>query len=91
MSDLNDLDRDELEMLSQYIQNQQQVINELTEKNMQLTTEIQVQRLRIKELEQINNLKHKPKRRTSPFVLERLNQRYCFLINKLKQFKLNGK
>ncbi|NCV17835.1 MAG: hypothetical protein EBW42_03415 [Rhodobacterales bacterium] len=74
MSDLNDLDRDELEMLSQYIQNQQQVINELTEKNMQLTTEIQVQRLRIKELEQINNLKHKPKRRTSPFVLERLNQ-----------------
>ena len=28
---------------------------------MQLTTEIQVQRLRIKELEQINNLKHKPK------------------------------
>ena len=34
MSDLNDLDRDELEMLSQYIQNQQQVINELTEKNM---------------------------------------------------------
>ena len=41
---------------------------------MQLTTEIQVQRLRIKELEQINNLKNKPKRRTSPFVLERLNQ-----------------
>jgi len=32
MSDLSDLDRDELEMLSQYIQNQQQVINELTEK-----------------------------------------------------------
>ena len=45
MSDLNDLDRDELEMLSQYIQNQQQVINELTEKNMQLTTEIQVQKI----------------------------------------------
>ena len=74
MGNLNDLDRDELEMLSQYIQNQQQVINELTEKNMQLTTEIQVQRLRIKELEQINNLKTKHKRRTSPFVLERLNQ-----------------
>lgn len=72
MSDLNDLDRDELEMLSQYIQNQQQVINDLTERNMQLTTEIQVQRLRIKELEQINNLKSRPKRRTSPFVLERL-------------------
>lgn len=72
MSDLNDLDRDELEMLSQYIQNQQQVINELTEKNMQLTTEIQVQRLRIKELEQINKLKSRPKKRTSPFVLERL-------------------
>ena len=26
MSDLKDLDRDELEMLSQYIQNQQQII-----------------------------------------------------------------
>ena len=39
MSDLSDLDRDELEMLSQYIQNQQQVINELTEKNMKLITE----------------------------------------------------
>ena len=72
MSDLNDLDKDEMEMLSQYIQNQQQIINELTEKNMQLTTEIQVQRLRIKELEQINNIKSRHKRRTSPFVLERL-------------------
>ena len=48
MSDLSDLDRDELEMLSQYIQNQQQIINDLTERNMQLTTEVQVQRLRIK-------------------------------------------
>lgn len=74
MSEVNELDRDELAMLSQYIQNQQDVINDLTQRNMQLTTEIQVQRLRIKELEQINNLKHKPKRRTSPFVLERLNQ-----------------
>lgn len=72
MSDLSDLDTDELVMLSQYIQNQQQIINELTEKNMQLTTEVQVQRLRIKELEQINNVKSKLKRRTSPFVLERL-------------------
>ena len=72
MSDLNDLDRDELEMLSQYIQNQQQIINDLTERNMQLTTEVQVQRLRIKELEQINNVKSRHKRRTSPFVLERL-------------------
>ena len=53
MSNLSDLDTDELVMLSQYIQNQQQIINELTEKNMQLTTEVQVQRLRIKELEQI--------------------------------------
>ena len=72
MSNLSDLDTDELVMLSQYIQNQQQIINELTEKNMQLTTEVQVQRLRIKELEQINNVKSKLKRRTSPFVLERL-------------------
>jgi len=76
MSDLNDLDRDELEMLSQYIQNQQQIINDLTERNMQLTTEVQVQRLRIKELEQINNVKgnlNKPKVRRSPYVLERLH------------------
>jgi tRNA uridine 5-carbamoylmethylation protein Kti12 len=72
VSDLKDLDTDELVMLSQYIQNQQQIINELTEKNMQLTTEVQVQRLRIKELEKINKVKSKPKRRTSPFVLERL-------------------
>lgn len=72
MSDLKDLDRDELAMLSQYIQNQQQIINDLTERNMQLTTEVQVQRLRIKELEQINNIKSKSKVRTSPFVLERL-------------------
>ena len=72
MSNLSELDTDELVMLSQYIQNQQQIINELTEKNMQLTTEVQVQRLRIKELEQINNVKSKLKRRTSPFVLERL-------------------
>ena len=72
MSEVNELDRDELAMLSQYIQNQQDVINDLTQRNMQLTTEIQVQRLRIKELEQINNVKSKAKRRTSPFVLERL-------------------
>ena len=76
MSDLKDLDRDELEMLSQYIQNQQQIINDLTERNMQLTTEVQVQRLCIKELEQINNVKgnlNKPKVRRSPYVLERLH------------------
>ena len=72
MSEVNELDRDELAMLSQYIQNQQDVINDLTQRNMQLTTEIQVQRLRIKELEQINKLKSRPKKRTSPFVLERL-------------------
>ena len=78
MSDLSDLDRDELEMLSQYIQNQQQIINDLTERNMQLTTEVQVQRLRIKELEQINNVKgnlNKPKVRRSPYVLERLQNK----------------
>ena len=75
MSDLNDLDRDELEMVSQYIQTQQQIINDLTERNMQLTTEVQVQRLRIKELEQINNVTgklNKPKVRSSPYGLERL-------------------
>ena len=78
MSDLSDLDRDELEMLSQYIQNQQQVINDLTERNMQLTTEIQVQRLRIKELEQINNVKSKAKScllYTSPSPRDRTRSR----------------
>jgi len=59
-------------MLSQYIQNQQQVINELMEKNMQLTTEVQVQRLAIKQLESINNTTYKPKKRISAFKQERL-------------------
>ena len=68
----NDLDYEDLEMLSQYIQNQQQVINELMEKNMQLTTEVQVQRLAIKQLESINNTTYKPKKRISAFKLERL-------------------
>jgi hypothetical protein len=72
MPDLKELDRDEVMMLSQYIQNQQQIINELTEKNMQLTTEVQVQRLTIKELELINNTKIKAKKRISAFKQERL-------------------
>ncbi|MGY8867814.1 MAG: hypothetical protein ACKVJK_19585 [Methylophagaceae bacterium] len=73
MSDqYNDIDYEDLEMLSQYIQNQQQVINELMEKNMQLTTEVQVQRLSIKQLESINNTTYKPKKRISAFKQERL-------------------
>ncbi|MDA9002733.1 hypothetical protein N9J19_00015 [bacterium] len=73
MSDqYNDIDYEDLEMLSQYIQNQQQVINELMEKNMQLTTEVQVQRLAIKQLESINNTTYKPKKRISAFKQERL-------------------
>ena len=68
----NDLDYEDLEILSQYIQNQQQVINELMEKNMQLTTEVQVQRLAIKQLESINNTTYKPKKRISAFKQERL-------------------
>jgi ribosomal protein S13 len=72
MPDLKELDRDEVMMLSQYIQNQQQIINELTEKNMQLTTEVQVQRLTIKELELINNTKIKAKKRIGAFRQERL-------------------
>ena len=68
----NDLDYEDLEMLSQYIQNQQQVINELMEKNMQLTTEVQVQRLAIKQLESIINTTYKPKKRISAFKQERL-------------------
>lgn len=68
----NEIDYEDLEMLSQYIQNQQQVINELMEKNMQLTTEVQVQRLAIKQLESINNTTYKPKKRISAFKQERL-------------------
>lgn len=69
---LSDLENDELQMLSQYIQNQQQIINELTEKNMQLTTEIQIQRLTIKQLESINNMKAKPTKRISAFKQQRM-------------------
>jgi FtsZ-binding cell division protein ZapB len=68
----NQLDSDELLMLSQYIQNQQQIINELMEKNMQLTTEVQVARLQIKQLESINNVRAKPTKRLSAFKQERL-------------------
>ena len=68
----HDLDYDDLQMLSQDIQNQQQVINDLMEKNMQLTTEVQVQRITIKQLESINNTTVKPKKRISAFKQERL-------------------
>ena len=69
---MSDFDGQDLEMVSQYIQNQQQIINELMEKNMQLTTEVQVQRLAIKQLESINNTKVKPTKRISAFKQERL-------------------
>lgn len=69
---VSELDNDEVAMLSQYIQNQQQIINELTEKNMQLTTEIQIQRMTIKQLESINNTKIKSKKRISAFKQERM-------------------
>ena len=51
MIDRPEFDNDELIMISQYIQNQQEVIEDLMKKNMQLTTEIQVQRIKIKQLE----------------------------------------
>ena len=69
---MSDFDNTDLEMVSQYIQNQQLIINELMEKNMQLTTEVQVQRLQIKQLESINNTKVKPTKRISAFKQERL-------------------
>ena len=42
MSD-DDFDLSDLQMVTQYVQNQQEVINELIEKNMQLTTEVVVE------------------------------------------------
>ena len=68
-----DFDIHDLTMVSQYIQNQQEVINDLIQKNMQLTTEVQVQRLKIAQLESINNVKAKPTKRISAFRQERLN------------------
>lgn len=65
--DAKDLDYDELAMISQYIQNQQEVINELTQKNMQLTTEIQLLRVNIKQHEKLNNEKINIKVRESAF------------------------
>ena len=67
-----DFDIHDLTMVSQYIQNQQEVINDLIQKNMQLTTEVQVQRLQIEQLESIN-VKAKPTKRISAFRQERLN------------------
>ena len=69
----DEFDLRDLQMVTQYVQNQQEVINELIEKNMQLTTEVQVQRLQIKQLESINNSKVKPTKRISAFKQERLN------------------
>ena len=67
------LDINDLPMVSQYIQNQQEVINDLIQKNMQITTEVQVLRLKIEQLEYINNVKAKPRKRISAFRQERLN------------------
>lgn len=73
MSDHSEFDNDELIMISQYIQNQQEVIEDLMKKNMQLTTEIQVQRIKIKQLESLNKEdKIKVKNRLSAFKQERM-------------------
>ena len=69
----NDLDLSDLQMVTQYVQNQQDIINDLIQSNMKLTTEVQVQRLQIKQLESINNHKVKPTKRISAFKQERLN------------------
>lgn len=73
MSDRSEFDNDELIMISQYVQNQQEVIEDLMKKNMQLTTEIQVQRIKIKQLESLNKEdKINTKKRLSAFKQERL-------------------
>lgn len=73
MIDRPEFDNDELIMISQYIQNQQEVIEDLMKKNMQLTTEIQVQRIKIKQLESLNKEdKIKVKNRLSAFKQERM-------------------
>ena len=73
MSDRTELDNEELIMISQYVQNQQEVIEDLMKKNMQLTTEIQVQRIKIKQLESLNKEdKIKVKNRLSAFKQERM-------------------
>ena len=72
MSDRTELDNEELIMISQYVQNQQEVIEDLMKKNMQLTTEIQVQRIKIKQLESLNKEEIKSKKRFSAFKQERL-------------------
>ena len=68
---VSDLEQDELAMISQYIQNQQEVINDLMQKNMQLTTEIQVLRLSVKQHEKLNKEKITTKRRVGAFKQER--------------------
>ena len=68
---VSDLEQDELAMISQYIQNQQEVINDLMQKNMQLTTEIQVLRVSVKQHEKLNKEKITTKRRVGAFKQER--------------------
>ena len=68
---VSDLEQDELAMVSQYIQNQQEVINDLMQKNMQLTTEIQVLRLSVKQHVKLNKETITTKRRLGAFKQER--------------------
>ena len=69
----DEMDLSDLQMVTQYVQNQQDIINDLIQSNMKLTTEVQVQRLQIKQLESIINHKVKPTKRISAFKQERLN------------------
>ena len=72
----SELSTTEIKVLSRYLINQQTVINNLTEQNMKLTSEVQVLREIVDELNNINintnvvkkQLKLKEaKRRASPF------------------------
>jgi|TARA_Y100001970_G_scaffold290435_1_gene424153 DNA-directed RNA polymerase subunit F len=52
----DDLDTIELKVISKYIHNQKAIIEQLSERNMQLTAEIEVLREVVDELSSINNM-----------------------------------
>jgi len=68
------LNETEIKVLSRYLLNQQDIINNLTEQNQQLVAEVQVLREVVDDLSNINNKSVKraikvreAKRKTSPF------------------------
>ena len=68
------LNETEIKVLSRYLLNQQDIINNLTEQNQQLVAEVQVLREVVDDLSNINNKSvnraikvRETKRKTSPF------------------------